>query len=799
MSDYRREPVEGAAPLTHTDAETLISARLDGPLDPVMNRALLAHLATCESCRAFASQMESMATAFRDLPVLPPSPTVARKVRAEIRGGGSPMRRFGRWVTTSKAAPATALAGAALALALVTASVFGAFDDGNGNSPTVNAPNFAAQSGPTSNSAAQALTETPAESAGETGAPTRPANVQVAPTQEPTSSDYSSADVAMKQTEPPTSEAQQAQQSETSSNPAQAAPTGQPEQGQPPADTARDTGSGGAASTSPSGASGAPPTSTEPLSGSEQTPTPGSQAAFSAASEQSPEATATEEPAATATEEPAPTETPEPAPTETPQPEATETAILSPTETPTPEPTETATPEPTETATPEPTETPTVAPTETATNAPEPTPTSTSTPEPTAIIGMAGGSTPEAEAVSPTVTPQPAHEEPTATETPGIVPRGGSTTQDETATSGNEQVTPAESQPTVSSNETGAAGANESQSGQIVPRSGTTNDQTEATTEPSSTGDQQASNGAQGGDTGEAAPAPAKPLAFGDLPDGSFAIPTSGSFIPSGTGLYAVEHSGGGMEIYDSNGVAVVSGYGYNPVWGNGGQTLYTAGGAISEGSSAVNAWSASGGPDFVTDGNAIDTPAGDIGGLAFIRFQPGGDPVLSLWTVGADAPIWQSNDYQLVSQTIYVAGGTVFVPTDQGWLAIPAGGGDASIIGGIGVNGVDEVILSPDGSQVAFISGGTVYAAPSTNPAAAAHVADVGNGGVAWTTMGLAVASGGQISIWTGNGMVTIVDSGGDLTSPIWTGNELIVADASQGGATKVITADQINTILSG
>ena len=61
MSEYRREPVEGAAPLTHTDAETLISARLDGPLDPVMNRALLAHLATCESCRGFASQMESMA------------------------------------------------------------------------------------------------------------------------------------------------------------------------------------------------------------------------------------------------------------------------------------------------------------------------------------------------------------------------------------------------------------------------------------------------------------------------------------------------------------------------------------------------------------------------------------------------------------------------------------------------------------------------------------------------------------------------------------------------------------------
>ena len=209
MSDKWREPVEGAAPLNHTDAETLISARLDGPLDPVMNRALQAHLATCSSCRAFASQMESMATAFRELPVLPPSPTVSRKVRAEIRSGGSPVRRFGAWVTTSKAAPATALAGAAVALALVTASVFGTFDDDNGgNTNTVNAPgSFGAQStSGSSNDAALALTQTPKETTEGI------ANVQVtrpAPTQTPGSTDTSGADVAAviptaKQAEPTT-------------------------------------------------------------------------------------------------------------------------------------------------------------------------------------------------------------------------------------------------------------------------------------------------------------------------------------------------------------------------------------------------------------------------------------------------------------------------------------------------------------------------------------------------------------------------------------------------------------------
>ena len=60
------------------------------------------------------------------------------------------------------------------------------------------------------------------------------------------------------------------------------------------------------------------------------------------------------------------------------------------------------------------------------------------------------------------------------------------------------------------------------------------------------------------------------------------------------------------MEIYDSNGGLIVNGYGYNPVWSSDGQTLYTAGGAITEGSSAVNGWSVNGGPDFVTEGNAI-------------------------------------------------------------------------------------------------------------------------------------------------------------------------------------------------
>ncbi|MER3439322.1 MAG: hypothetical protein C4346_18000, partial [Chloroflexota bacterium] len=77
------EPV----PLTHDEAEALISARLDAPLSPAQNRVLLAHLATCPQCRAFAAQMEVMARSLRDLPRLPASPLVSRQVRERIHAG----------------------------------------------------------------------------------------------------------------------------------------------------------------------------------------------------------------------------------------------------------------------------------------------------------------------------------------------------------------------------------------------------------------------------------------------------------------------------------------------------------------------------------------------------------------------------------------------------------------------------------------------------------------------------------------------------------------------------------------
>ncbi len=188
MSDYRRDAVDATAPLTHADAEALISARLDGPLDPAMNRTLQAHLATCDSCRAFAAEMELMATAFRDFPSLPPSTAVSRRVRAEIRSGGSPVRKFSRWITTSRSAPLTALGGAAVALALVIASVFGGLGGDNGNnneSPNLGAPESALNTTSTSENGNGAPTTAASNSARQT-APTATSQINVnAP--EPTS------------------------------------------------------------------------------------------------------------------------------------------------------------------------------------------------------------------------------------------------------------------------------------------------------------------------------------------------------------------------------------------------------------------------------------------------------------------------------------------------------------------------------------------------------------------------------------------------------------------------------------
>ena len=51
--------------ISHQEAEVLISARQDAPLDPIVERELQAHLATCDSCRAFAVATEKLTAGMR--------------------------------------------------------------------------------------------------------------------------------------------------------------------------------------------------------------------------------------------------------------------------------------------------------------------------------------------------------------------------------------------------------------------------------------------------------------------------------------------------------------------------------------------------------------------------------------------------------------------------------------------------------------------------------------------------------------------------------------------------------------
>ena len=822
MSDDRRNTVDPTAPLTHADAEALISARLDGPLDPVMNRALLAHLATCDSCREFAHDMDVMATAFRDFPSLPPSSAVSRRVRAEIRAGGSPVRRFGRWVTTSRTAPMTALAGAAVALALVTASVFGTLrDDDDNNNPSVGAPGVAVNGNPTEStrSAAQNIPTATNESGAENNnqvipvpTPTGTININItAPAPTPTTEPAAPTDAPAGNDGGGLDAADAGVTNEPTTEPDSQAPTATEE---PPVEptTATDGASSGDGS-------------------AEQTPTAeptrGGVGVAMAAEEGSPEseATATETPTEEATATPEPTETPTEAPTNTPEP--TETPTEEPTNTPEPTEEATATPEPTETPTPAPTETPTEEPSPTPTEEPPATETPTAEPSPTpteetaANIVADESSTPgtnEAPAEEPTPSPTPEVATPTPeapTPTPPISPRGNGSADDapssdvsqsdqqsDEPTAEPEQPTIDEGQGSAADGESppiqpvdGAEPSNDTTGAEDVTPEGETStiDESQVTTEETSTPEAEG----QGGEvaTEEPTEEPAKssgPVSFADLGSANFVAPVPGTYLPGPNGEFAAEQSGGGLQIIGADGSTIVNAFGYNPVWSSDG-SLYAAGGAIREGSSALNRWPGANLPDYVTSGSYIDTPAGDgDGGFYYVRQLPG-TATLELHTTSDESNIiWSADGYNLVAQSIYLYQGVVYIPTDQGWLAVTTGGEMMPLSAAIG--DTYGLVLDTNSGQVAYVDGGgTVYVAPASDPSAASNAGSItGNGGIAWTPFGLAIASGSEVTI----AGTTVIQDGGDLTTPIWTENGLMVTDTSAGDG-RIITAEQIQQAL--
>ena len=77
--------------ITHKEAEILISSRQDAPLDPVVERELQAHLATCDECRAFAIATERLTAGIKAMPSIPANPRTRREVMERVERGRNPL------------------------------------------------------------------------------------------------------------------------------------------------------------------------------------------------------------------------------------------------------------------------------------------------------------------------------------------------------------------------------------------------------------------------------------------------------------------------------------------------------------------------------------------------------------------------------------------------------------------------------------------------------------------------------------------------------------------------------------
>lgn len=79
--------------ISHREAEILTSSRQDEPLDPIVERELQAHLATCDECRAFAIATERLTAGIKSMPSIPVNPRMRREVMEQVRAGRNPLAR----------------------------------------------------------------------------------------------------------------------------------------------------------------------------------------------------------------------------------------------------------------------------------------------------------------------------------------------------------------------------------------------------------------------------------------------------------------------------------------------------------------------------------------------------------------------------------------------------------------------------------------------------------------------------------------------------------------------------------
>lgn len=794
----------GVRPLSHDEAEQLISTRMDEYLDPADSRALLVHLQTCEACRAFAVQTEVLGRQLAALPMLPPSPVVDRQVRDVIRqGNGRSSLRTLLPTGAGNGGLRTALAAAAL-LTLVSVFLLVRMAQSPGdNGTSIDAPSggVAQQLQPTATGQLAMAGDTPAPTetprvvvpaASETAVPAAPQTEQSTETQgsqvEPTQTlDPAFVYVIQKTPTAPPSATEEPSGAQVAAveSPTVAAPTAESRQEQEPTAAPSDANVAVAAILADEGTPGVEEGRAEPASTPAPAPNDPSETPASATAEPASTIESTADPST------APSATPPPA-----EPSATPTADPP-----------TATPTPVEIAV---GDTP-VPPSETGESAQgditseesggasatpteaQPAPTDTPTlPEPT-----------QEPFFQPTIAPisgQAVPDESTTTEaistSPPIVPSGGESSTDESESVPAQQPTQAGSPPIVPSDGTGipeGVGSGGSASPPIVSAQG---------------GDEPDAPAGWGGPV-ENDPTPSPDAAaepFGlDLADTVTALPP-GTTSPVGRlefsssmALFAVYAPDGQLAVSNLDGELVVTlGASVLPVW-SGNDLLFVAPGDTG---TRLGIWSAATGTiSYVPqsdEGPSSDVPVGGDGGTHyFLRTYADRPGVMELRTTTADGSdggvLWSTDDATLAAPRPAWGPTGILLPTESGWLRISPGG-DAVSLGPNPFGYIGIPVVSPGGGLVAYSAGGEVIVAWTDAPGTPAATAPfpTQSGGYAFATSGeeVVVCDGSELHVvsYDGSDLGTLAGSQ-PVGSCAWTGDTIYFLHVGDDAALRSTT----------
>ena len=119
--------------LTHSEAQALISASLDAPLDEDIEQILADHLAGCEECRVFAASSQRLSNALASMPTIPASPAVRQAVWARIEQPEPWWARIGDVAGGRTAAIVSTAAIALLIIAFAVLAIVRLTGDNNGD------------------------------------------------------------------------------------------------------------------------------------------------------------------------------------------------------------------------------------------------------------------------------------------------------------------------------------------------------------------------------------------------------------------------------------------------------------------------------------------------------------------------------------------------------------------------------------------------------------------------------------------------------------------------------------------